>query len=133
MALADLGVGLIVAGRDLERAGAERAFHGGICDDWNGVRRERALDKPADQFLIAFILRVHCHGDVGEDGLGARGCHDDAVAAVFRAVPNVVERAGHVLVLDFGVRERGAAARAPVHQTSAAIDQAPRDRAARRP
>ena len=52
MAQADLEVGLVVRGRDLERAGAELLVDGGIGDDRNLCGRpEGAVNFFADPFL----------------------------------------------------------------------------------
>ena len=64
---ADLEVDRVVAGRDLQRAGAELGL-----DPLVGDHRHAPLDERDDRLLptsvaVALVVRMHRDGDVGED------------------------------------------------------------------
>ena len=81
VALADLVVGLVVRGRDLEHAGAEALLHGVVADDGDGLAMQRAPDLAADE-VRPFPARFHRQRGVGHDGLGTGG--GDGEVAAFR-------------------------------------------------
>ena len=69
---------------DLEGAGAEGAVHVFIRDHRDAPVEHGHQHFLADVFLIAFILRVHRHGGIAEDGFGAGGSHGDELAGQIR-------------------------------------------------
>jgi hypothetical protein len=70
VALADLPVVDVVRGGHLQRAGAELAVHIGIEDQRYAAIDQGYQHAPSLQMGIAFILRVHGHGGIAQDGLG---------------------------------------------------------------
>ncbi len=121
VALADLEVVRVVRRGHLDGAGAELGVDVLVGDDRDGAVGQRQLDEPADQVLVALVLRVDGDGRVAEHGLGAGGGNDDGVVTL--AVRHGDELAVVVLVLDLDVGDRGQAARAPVDDALGAVDQ----------
>ncbi len=83
--LADLVVGRVVAGRDLERAGAELPIDVGVMDHRDRAVEDRHQAGLADQMPVALVVRVHGHGGVAQDGLRARRRHRDELVASRRS------------------------------------------------
>ena len=78
VALADLEVHLVVGGRDLECAGGEGGIDRLVGDNGDlDTVAERTPDLLAHEMGVARVGRVHGHGDVGGDGLGAGGFEDE--------------------------------------------------------
>ena len=73
MALTDFKVGLVVRGRDLERAGAELDVDMLVGDDRNFRLRKRPQHLASNVLGEARILRVHRHRDIAHQGFRARG------------------------------------------------------------
>ena len=76
--------------------------------------------------LVALVVRMHGDARVAEHRLGPRGGHDDVVDPADRLlerIAQVPQVAVDVLVLDLDVGQRGRAARAPVDDAVAAVDQ----------
>ena len=67
----DLEVVGIVAGRDLERAGAELDVHVLVRDHRHLAADQRQHHVLADRVLVALVTRVHGHRDVREHRLRA--------------------------------------------------------------
>ena len=119
VALPDLEVVRVVAGRDLQRARAELHVHVGVVD-----HRDRPLEDGhqagrADQVAIALVVGMHGHGGVAQDRLRPRRGHRDVALArpilQVRARDRVLEVVeGGVLlgVLHLQVADRGLQARA---------------------
>ena len=92
--------------------------------DREGDARDGQCQRPPDEGRVALVLGVHRHGDVAEHRLGTRRRDRESPRRV------VGERIADVPELPFGlvelrllVRERGEAARAPVDDVVAAVDQ----------
>ena len=122
---ADLEVGRVVAGRDLERAGAELGLDARVRDHRHGpldVRDEHLL---ADRVAVALVVGMHGDGDVGEDRRRPHGRDRDVAGAVGERVARVGERVVHVDVLDLEVGDRRLVERAPVDDPLGAVDPAP--------
>ena len=79
MARADVEVRLVVGGRDLEHAGAEFKIHMLVADDGDEfltLRQfsgQRPHDVLADKMRVTRVFRIHGHGGVAGNRLGARG------------------------------------------------------------
>ncbi len=82
----DLEVQRIVAGRDLERARAERRLDTLVRDHRHAALDVRDDDLAADRTAVALVVRVHRDGDVAEDRGGPHRRDHDAVAPVTRRV-----------------------------------------------
>ena len=124
MVAADLEVGRVVAGRDLERAGAELRLDARVGDHRHGpldVRDEHLL---ADRVAVALVVGMDGDGDVGEDRRRPHGRDRDVPGAVRERVARVGERVVHVDVLDLEVGDRRLVERAPVDDPLGAVDPA---------
>ena len=124
VAQADLIVVRVMAGRHLDAAGAEIELDVIVGHDGQLAAHERQDRRLADQVLVALVRRVDRNAGVAEHGLRAGGGDGEIVVAVLERVADIPERAGHVLVFDLGVRQGGAAVRAPVDDAVALVDQA---------
>ncbi len=91
VALADLEVDRVVAGRHLQRAGAALDAHRLVGDHRHRPVRGGHEHLPPDQVAVAVVLGVHGDGGVGRDRLRPRGGDDD-VLRCRRA--RVIERPG---------------------------------------
>ncbi len=121
---ADLEVERIVARGDLERPGTEAGLHPLVGDD-----RHAALDNGDDGLLaddgcIALVAGVDGDSDVGENRRRPHGRDRDVTRAVRERVADVVERVVDVRVVDLEIRDRAAAAWAPVDDAAGAVDPA---------
>ena len=89
------------AGRDLDRAGAERRVDVLVGDD-RDARGWSAAARPsrADQVPVALVVGVHGHGGVAEHRLGPGGGHHDRVVAVAVADRDQLARLVGVVDLD---------------------------------
>ena len=119
MALSDLEVRLIVAGRDLERARAERRIDRLVSDDLHSSLDPWNEHLFPDERLPPGILRVHGHGDVGHDRLRTR-CRDDHRRRPRRhgirpRILDVVERVGPLDMPHLEIRVSGLIPQTPVH------------------
>ena len=124
VAQTDLIVVRVVAGRHLDAAGAEIELDVIVGHDGQLAAHERQDRRLADEVLVALVRRVDRNAGVAEHGLRTGGGDGKIVVAVLERVADIPERAGHVLVFDFGVRQGGAAVRAPVDDAVALVDQA---------
>ncbi len=124
VAQADLVVVAVVRRGDLERAGAELALDVVVEDDRDGAAGERQADADLGQVLVAFVVRVDRHRGVAEHGLRPGGGHHHRARAIGIGVADVVELAVGGVVLDLVVGQRGVAARAPVDDVVALVDEA---------
>ncbi len=122
---ADLEIGRVVAGRDLERAGAELGLDACVRDHRHGTLDVRDEHLLADRIAIALVVGVHGDGDVGEDRRRPHGRDRDVPGAVRERVAGVGERVVHVDVLDLEVRDRRLVEGAPVDDPLGAVDPAP--------
>jgi hypothetical protein len=67
----------VVPRRDLERARAELHAHVFVGDDRDLTIQHGHDGCLADEFLEAFIVRMHRHSRIAEDGFGADGGDGD--------------------------------------------------------
>ena len=115
----------IMRRRDLHRAGAEL----GIGQDVVGDDRDLAVHQRqqyvlAMQMPIALVAGVHGNRGIAQHRLGTRGGDDDVLARrADDGIANLVELARRLLVHHFQIGDRGDAARTPVDDVLAAIDQ----------
>ena len=124
VAQTDLIVVRVVAGRHLDAAGTEIELDVIVGHDGQLTAHERQDRRLADEVLVALVRRVDRNAGVAEHGLRTGGGNGEIVVAVLERVADIPERAGHVLVFDLGVRQGGAAVRAPVDDAVALVDQA---------
>ncbi len=123
--LADCEVVRVVRGGDFDGSGAEIGLDPVVGDDGDFAVRQRQLQHFADEVRVALVERIHGHGDVAEHSLRAGGGDGEEFAG--RAddrVANFPELAQLFFVGDFEVGDGGLAARAPVDDVGAAIDEA---------
>ncbi len=115
----------IVRRRHLHRAGAElRVGEDVIGDDRDLAIHQRQHDHLAVQMPVALVAGVHRDGGITQHGLRTRSRDDDVFAGQsHNGVANLVELALRLLVHHFQVRHRGDAARTPIDDVLAAIDQ----------
>ena len=121
---ADLEVVRVVAGRDLQRAGAELGLHVGVGDDLQPAADERQDRRLADQPRVAVVVGVHGDRRVGQHRLRAHGGDRHRAVPARQRVVDVVERVGDLALLDLEVGDRRARARVPVDHVVVAVDQA---------
>ena len=125
VALAHLEVVGIVCGGDLHGTGAERRVGVRIGDDRNAHAVDRQYHLLADHREIAFVLRVHGDRHVAEHRFRARGGHGNRLRRVVgERVLQVVQFARCVGELRLFIRQRGAAARAPMDDAMAFVHEA---------
>ena len=116
----------VVGGRDLDEARAEARIDVPVGEDGDLAVDDREHDRAANELDLLGVLRGDGDSGVAEHGLGARRGHGDVVDAVDgrgERVAEVPEVALLVVVLGLVVRDGGAAARAPVDDALAAVDE----------
>ena len=128
MPLAEREVVGIVRRRHLHRAGAELAAHPLVENDGDLAVHQRQAQLFAVQMQVALVLGMNGNGHVAEHGLGARRGDRHKLAGIFAVraedrVANLPQMALLLLVDHFEIADRGLAARAPVDDVCAAIDQ----------
>ena len=116
------------AGVTFTAPGAELAAHPFVENDGNLAVQQRQAQLLPVQMRVALVLGMDRHRHVAQHGLGPRRGNGQKLAGVFAVI--VMNRVANlpqvalVLVVDhFEVADRGLAARAPVHDVGAAIDQ----------
>ena len=120
---ADLEVVGVVAGGDLQLAGAEVGLHVVVGDDRQPAPDERQDRRAPDQLAVALVVRVDRHRRVGQHRLGPhRG--DRHLPAALEVVVDRVEHVVDLALLDLEVRDGRAAARVPVDDVAVAVDVA---------
>ena len=129
MALAEGEVVGVVRGRDFDRAGAELAADPLVEEDGNFAVHQRQAQLLAVEMQVALVFGMNGDGHVAEHGFGARGGNGEEFAGVFAVVAengiaNLPELALVLFVDHFEVADGGLAARAPVDDVGAAIDEA---------
>ena len=122
-ALADLEIVEIMAGRDLDRAGAELGIGMLVGDDRDQPAGDRVLHLLADQFLVTLVVGVDRDRHVGEHRLGPRRRHLDRARAVGERVAQGPELALDVARLDLEVADRGLEFGVPVDQPLVAVGE----------
>src|SRR5207302_2737659 len=115
----DLEVHGVVAGRDLDDAGAELRVHRRVGDHFHADVAVDGGDVEglADVLLVAFVLGMDGEAGVAEFGLWPHGAERE------RTVLDVDELGVALLALDLEVREHRLTTRAPVDDVVVAIDQ----------
>ena len=114
----------VVAGRHLHSARAVLRVDEVVGHDGKLAAQQRQAEVLADDVAVAIVVRVHGHGGVAEHRLGPGGGHLDPAVAVHERVADRGQVSGYGLVRALEVRKHGGAARAPVHQPFAAVDEA---------
>ena len=126
MTLADLEVGLVVTGRDLERAGPEARVDRLVGDDPDSSLDARDQHLLAHERLPALVLGMHSDGDVGHDRLGARRRDDHRARSrrhrIGPRVLHVIERVGALDVIHLEVGVGRLVLEAPVHDPVGAVE-----------
>jgi hypothetical protein len=107
----------------LDDAGAEFPFDEGIEDHGDLPIHQRQHDSLAPEPAIALIVGMDGHGGVAEHRLGTGRRHHHELGRILDRVADVPELALGRLIFDFQVRNRRDAARAPVDQVLALVDQ----------
>jgi len=123
VALAHLKIVEIVGRSDLDRAAAEGRIGVFVGDDGDGAIDQRQEQLFTDQMLIAFIGGVDGHRGVAEHGLGPGGGDDDLALTLRERIGDIPEFALLIDRVDLFIGQCGAAARAPVDQTVALVNQ----------
>ena len=123
VALADLEVVVVVAGRHLQGARAELRVHGVVGDHRQEAAQNRKHGRAADQVGVPVVVRVHGDRRVAQQRLRPGRRYRQVVVAVLQPVPQVVERGALIAVLHLQVGQRRRASRAPVDDPLAAVDQ----------
>jgi hypothetical protein len=121
---ADLEVVGVVAGRDLEGAGAELRLHVGVGDDLQPPADDREDRRLPHQPRVALVVGMDRDRRVGEHRLRAHGGDRERPVAALERVVDVVEGVGDLALLDLEVGDRRARARVPVDHVVVAVDQA---------
>ena len=126
---ADREVDDVVPGRHLERARPEPELDALVGDHRHAPQDERDDHLLADRVAVALVVRVHGHGDVGEDRRRSHRRDREARPAVRkRPVRERIARVGqgvvHLDVLDLEVGDRRLVEGAPVDEPVRAIDPA---------
>ena len=122
--LAEGPVVVVVAGGHLEGARAELAVHVAVGDDRHLAAADGHDAGLADEVLVALVVGMHADGGVAGYGFGAGGGHDQALVGVLDVVLDLPQMPLLVLVVDLVVGKGGVAARAPVDDVLAPVDQA---------
>jgi hypothetical protein len=133
--LRDLEVVGVVRRGDLHRAAAELRVRVLVADHGDAAAGERQLHLAAQERGVPRVVRMHRDGGVAEHGLRTRGGDHQVRPAVVQArqaggvgaggdgVAQMPEFAVRLLRLRLLVGERGEAARAPVDDAVAAVDE----------
>jgi hypothetical protein len=82
MPLAQLVVVEVVSGRDLHCTGPEVPFNRRVRHDRQASAKEGQDRLAADQLTVAFVVRVHGHRRVAQDGFRPRGGDADPAVRV---------------------------------------------------
>ena len=121
--MAELPVVGIVAGGHLQAAGTEFAIHVAVGDERNFAVHHGHDELLAHEGGIAFVVGMHAHGGVAENGFGAGGGDGHGTRAIGEVVAHMPEHALGVDVIHFVIGKGGVAARAPVDDVLALVDE----------
>ena len=121
---ADLEVVRVVAGRDLQRAGAELGLDVLVGDDLQPPADDRQDRHLADQPRVAVVVRVDGDRRVGQHRLRPHGGDRQRAVAGLERVVDVVEGVGDLALLDLEVRDGRPRPGVPVDHVVVAVDQA---------
>ena len=125
VALAHVKVVGVMRRGDLDGAGPEFRIDELVADDCDLPVYQRKDERLADQILVTFILFIDGNGGIAEHGLRTCCCHGErSVGIIFKRITDIIEIALHLMMFSLLVGERGVAARAPVDDVFAAVDQA---------
>ena len=124
VALADLEIVRVVRGRDLDHAGAELAVNVRVRDHGNLPVHQGQHHALADEALVALVIRMDGDGGIAKHRFGARRRDDEKFLRPDHGITQVPELARALDVDDFEIADGRLAARAPVDDVAAAIDQA---------
>ena len=95
-----------------------------VGDDRQAPADERQRAELPDQVAVALVGRVHRDSGVGEHRLRAHGGDGEHVVGALDRVVDLVERVGHLAVLDLELRDHRARADVPVDHVVVAVDEA---------
>ena len=124
VALADLEVIEIVRRRDLHRAGADLRVCVFVGDDLEFPSDQRKDGVPADQVLVALVIRMNGDAGVAEHGFRpGRGNNDEPVGFALDGVLEMPKMRGGFDILDLEVRDRRLQVWIPVDQALVLVDQ----------
>ena len=125
MSLPDLKVIRVMRRCDLYAAGTISHVNVFIGNDRDLTACAGKCDLLADEILVAFIFRIHSDSGIARDGFRTGG-RDLDVFSLFASdrVIEVPEMSDFIFMFDFDVGECCLAARAPVRDAEALIDQA---------
>ena len=115
-------VGVMSRG-DLYNAGSEVHFNILVGDDRYLSVGERQLHGLADNVLVSLVVRVNRNRRIAEKRFGTRGGDLHEAAAVGERVVDMPEVTLLLLVLALYVRDRGLAARTPVDDALAVVNE----------
>ena len=121
---ADLEVGGVVPGGDLERAGAELGLDALVRDDRHPPLDEGDDGFFADQMAISLVVGVHRDGHVGEDRRRTHRRDRDVARSVRERVADREELVVGLDVVELEVGERALVVRAPVDDAVVAVEVA---------
>ena len=113
----------IVRRRNLDRARTEGGIDVLVGKDGNRAVDDGQDDVPADEILVACIIGMHGDSRIAEHRLRARRRDLDIALAVLESIAQMPEMTRLRLVLDFDVRKRRIARRAPIRNARSLIDQ----------
>ena len=104
--------------------GAERRIDILIGDNRQFPSDNRQDELAADHVCIAFIRRIDSHCGIAEDRLrsGSRDCYK-FIRVVLQRIAHVVQLAGRLLMLHLDIRQSCVAARTPVCDAFALVNQ----------
>ena len=120
----DIEVHRIVAGGDLDGAGAELGVDTVVGDDRHAPLGDGHDRLFPDQVPVALVVWMDGHSDIGEHGGRTHGRNCELPFAVRERVANRVQRVVLVDVVDLEVGDRARAARTPVHDPVGPIQEA---------
>ena len=124
VAAPDLEVVGVVAGGDLEAAGAELRVHVLVGDHRQATTDQRQDGLAADQVAVALVLGMDGDSGVRQHRLRPDRGDRDRARAVRKRVVDRVERVGDRPLLDLEVGDRRAQPRVPVDHVVVAVDVA---------
>ena len=113
----------VVRGRDLHAARPELGVHHVVLDDRDIPVRQGHAHPLADQAAVLLRPRMDGYGRVPDDRLRTRRRHDDLPRPVDERIADVIEVTRLLFVLHLQVGEGRVAARAPVDDVLAPVDQ----------
>src|SRR6476620_12327259 len=115
----------VMGRRDLDRTGAEfEVNEDSVADDGNIAPRQRETDFLPNEMSMAWIIGMHGDRRIAQHRFWPRGGdHQRSTGIVRERIADVKELPLHVLMFDFNVGQGRQAARTPIDQPFAAIDQ----------